>query len=500
MGFLSIRRALLIAINVFTLFHYALNTEYLPGAVAVAIRSCNARQDSKAHSPAFGVLSKTAFISGPSVQWQIQETSYGPDRKSGRLELTFAKSKKQEEGDVADLDADVSDELGSDVDYDGEYDGTDEEYDESEEASDSEYDDEEESGGGSFEYNARGELMLPNITRLSRSRVSHNRHKLFKGSLVHLSDLVYPLVVHDKDSSVSVTDVPGLRLLSITDLVKEVEEARNLGLTSFMIYPHIDPVMKSQFADEGLNPDGLLPRAIDAIKEAFPDVQVFADASVSHFSILGHDGLVEPETNYIANDVSVSQVAKQVTTLASSGCDVVSINDTLDGAVGVAREALDFEGFTDVSLMSRAGKFNSVLLNQHNKLLGITTSETVKPETYLHDVAVGDEPILKGISDTDEGADLVAVEPSTSFLDVIRNLKDRLRTPIVAVHTTGEYKALKAAAKAGVYEEKDAALETMRNLKRAGADVIISSFAKDVAQWLLEDMQTNGINHVSIGF
>lgn len=291
-----------------------------------------------------------------------------------------------------------------------------------------------------------------------------------------------------------------MRLLSIPDLLKEVEEARNLGITSFMIHPHIDKDLRSQFADEGLNPDGLLPRAIDAVKEAFPDVQVFADASVAHFSLECHDGLVEPETDFIANDVSVSQVAKQVTTLASAGCDVVSLNDTLDGSVGVARDALDFEGFTDVSLMSRAAKFNSVLMEQQRKLLGMAPSKNVRPESYLHDVAVDEESIMKGVQDVDDGADLVAVEPATSFLDIIRNLKDRLRSPIVAVHTTGEYRALKAAAAAGVFDERTAALEAIRSLRRAGADVIISSFSKDVAQWLLEDMQTNGMEHVALGF
>lgn len=498
MGFLSIRRALIIALHTVVAVHSGL-TAYDDGfATAVTLRSCNARPEVIGSVHSLRTFNGPAYISGSALQWQIHQGGCGTDRRISTLNKRFAKT-KHEEGAVEDASLD---DAASDVEYDDVYDETEGEYDEgSDVATDSEYEEEDETTASAFDYNSRGELMIPNLTRLSRMRVSHNRHKLFKGgNLVHLSNLVYPLVVHDKESSMSVPDVPGLRMLSIPDLVKEVEEARNLGLTSFIIYPHIDKSLKSQFADEGLNPDGLLPRAIDAVKEAFPDVQVFADASVSHFSLLGHDGLVEPETDYIANDVSVSQLAKQVTTLASAGCDVVSVNDVLDGTIGVAREALDFDGFTDVSLMSRAGKFNSVLLAQQNKLLGINPSESVRPETYLHDVAVGDEAILKGIGDVDDGADFVAVEPATNFLDVIRNLKDRLRTPVVAVHTTGEYKALKAAAKAGVFEEKAAAMEALRSLKRAGADIIISSFAKDVAQWLLEDMQANGINHVAIGF
>ncbi|ORM41514.1 putative delta-aminolevulinic acid dehydratase [Babesia sp. Xinjiang] len=406
----------------------------------------------------------------------------------------LAKTKEEESTDTATDDLETA-ELDSEVDYEDIYDESEYETDD-EDGSESEYDSDE-AGNSAFDYNARGELMLPNLSRLSRTRVSRNRHKLFRGRVLHLSDLVYPLVAHDKESSMSVPDLPGLRLLSIPDLVKEIEEARNLGLTAFMIHPHVDKSLRSEFADEGLNPDGLLPRAINAVKEAFPDVQVFADASVAHFSLDGHDGLVEPETDSIANDVSVSQVAKQVTTLASAGCDVVGLNDTLDGSVGVARDALDFEGFTDVSLMSRAAKFNSVLMQQQRALLGVAPSDNVRPETYLHDVALPDEPILKGVQDVDDGADMVAVEPATTFVDVIRNLKDRLRTPVVAFHTTGEYRALKAAAAAGVFDERAAALETLRGLRRAGADVIISSFSKDVAQWLLEDMQTNGMENRS---
>ncbi|GFE54441.1 delta-aminolevulinic acid related protein [Babesia ovis] len=432
-----------------------------------------------------------AFVGAPTAPWTSSFGGIDSYRTSSNKVL--AKPKEEDSEDPENVEFD------SEVDYEDIYDDsgyeTDAE-DEGEESS-SEYDSDEDAGNSAFDYNARGELMLPNLSRLSRTRISKNRHKLFRGRVLHLSDLVYPLVVHDKESSSSIKEMPGLRMLSIPDLVKEVEEARNLGITAFMIHPHIDKSLRSEFADEGLNPDGLLPRAIDAVKEAFPDVQVFADASVAHFSLDGHDGLVEPETDVIANDVSVSQIAKQVTTLASAGCDVVSLNDTLDGSVGVARDALDFEGFTDVSIMSRAGKFNSVLMAEQHKLLGTTPSESVRPESYLHDVAIPDEPVLKGLQDVDDGADMVAVEPASTFADIIRDLKDRLRTPVVAIQTTGEYRALKAAAAAGVFDERAAAIESLRNLRRAGANVIVSSFSKDVAQWLLEDMQTNGMENLA---
>ncbi|AFZ81422.1 delta-aminolevulinic acid dehydratase domain-containing protein [Theileria equi strain WA] len=383
--------------------------------------------------------------------------------------------------EVYDEYDDYDDEVEGDDGYDGD---EDEDYTDSEDIDDD--------SGDSFDYNSRGELMIPGIHRFSRTRSSRGRRKLFKQDFVHISNIVYPIVVHDNDTS-ELPSVQGMRVFSVEDAVKEVSEAKQLGITTFMLYPYVDQALKTQFGDEGLNKDGILPRAIAAIKEAVPSVQIIADTSVSYYTTDGHDGLVEPETNTISNDITVGQIAKQASILASAGSDIVSLNDLMDGSVAITREMLDYDGFTDVSIMSRASKFKSAW-NNGNKAFGVSPSQKVDSSSYLHNVSNSQDGVLKAVNDIESGSDLISVEPATPFLDVLKELSEKVKVPIVAIHTTGEYKAIKAAAKAGVYDEKEAAIEAIKSLKRAGSDLIVTPYAKELALWLLNDMRNNGVD------
>ncbi|KAK2198420.1 bifunctional Delta-aminolevulinic acid dehydratase/Aldolase-type TIM barrel [Babesia duncani] len=394
--------------------------------------------------------------------------------------------------------SDIEEELVEDDVYD-EADPSDE-YDSAENGTDEENDEAVNDGLDSFDFNTHGEILLPGINRLAKYRQSRQRRKLFKENYVSLNDMIYPLYLHNEEQSVESQDIEGFRLMSVEDAVQSVGDAVKMGISLFILYPSIEESLKGLFADEGLNSEGLIPRAIMAIKDAYPQVQVIADVSLSHYTNHGHDGIVEPETNFISNDISLSQIGKQACTLAYAGCDVVALSDLADGAVAIVREALDYEGFTDVIVMSKAAKFNSVLMTDQNKLLKVNPSDEVELASYLNDPSDSDVAIAKGLTDIETGADMIAIEPAGQYLDIVRGLKDRVKVPVVAIQTPGEVNLLRAGARAGVLNEQLAVVESLRGFKRAGADLIITPYAKQVATWLLEDMEQNGVDHVALCF
>ncbi|KAL8427666.1 hypothetical protein Efla_007085 [Eimeria flavescens] len=374
----------------------------------------------------------------------------------------------------------------------------DDEDDEDEDLDDLEDDDDDEAGDADEEYdpiaprgplenNNYGEVWLPVQARPRRNRKSHAVRRLVQESVVRPSSLIYPLFVHDKESSVPVPSMPGQRRLSPSDVLKEIDEARRYGVNAFMLFPKVDDNLKSPLAEESYNPDGLMPRIIMSIKDAFPDALVMADVALDPYSSVGQDGVVDEETGSVLNDMTVYQICKQAVNLARAGADMVCPSEMMDGRVTAIREALDMEGCVDTSILSYACKYASSLYGPFRDALGSHVKRGGDKKTYQMDFSNAREAEREAELDVQEGADMLMVKPGMSYLDILRRVRQKTSLPLAAYQVSGEYSMIKSAAEKGWIDEKAVVLETLKGFRRAGADAVATYYAKDVAKWMAED-------------
>jgi len=332
--------------------------------------------------------------------------------------------------------------------------------------------------------NNNEEVWVPQRKRPRRNRKSAAMRNMVQECIVRPSNFIYPLFIHDEDSNQSIESMPGCQRHSLPSMLKEVGESYDLGVKTFVLFPKVPDELKTNLGIEAYNPNGIVHRAIRMIKEKYPESLVCTDVALDPYSDQGHDGVVED--GKILNDVTINQLCKQAVSQARAGADIVAPSDMMDGRVGAIRDALDSEGFTDVSILAYTAKYASAYYGPFRDALDSHPGFGDK-KTYQQDPSNGREALIEAALDAQEGADALMVKPGMPYLDVIRRLRDNSDLPIAAYHVSGEYAMIKAACERGWLDEKAVVLETLTCFKRAGADIILTYYAKQAAQWMKDD-------------
>ena len=325
------------------------------------------------------------------------------------------------------------------------------------------------------------------MIRPRRNRKTPAIRALVRETTLSASDFIYPLFVHDKDVDEAISSMPGCTRFSINSLVKEAGEAHALGIQAVVIFPAIDESLKTPGAEECYNDNGLVPRAIKALKEAHPSLCVITDVALDPYNSDGHDGIVRKNGDdlEIINDETVEVLCQQALCHARAGADMVSPSDMMDGRVEAIRETLDLENYDQVSIMAYTAKYASAFYGPFRGALESTPKAGDK-KTYQMDPANSREAIRETLLDEEEGADIIMVKPAGPYLDIISQVRDTASLPVAAYQVSGEYLMIKAACKDGWLEEKAIVMESLTGVKRAGASIILTYFAKQAAEWLAE--------------
>jgi porphobilinogen synthase len=276
--------------------------------------------------------------------------------------------------------------------------------------------------------------------------------------------------------------MPGCFRFSSEGVLREIESAQKEGICSVVLFPAIEDSKKTSDAKEAFNPDGLIPQVISKIKKSFPDVVVITDVALDPYSSDGHDGLVSIQGD-ILNDQTLEVLVEQALSHARAGADVVAPSDMMDGRVGVIREALDVEGYADIGIMSYTAKYASAFYGPFRGALDSAPRGGDK-KTYQMDPRNVREALRELELDEMEGADIVMVKPAGAYLDVIREIRENTSLPIAAYQVSGEYLMIKTAAASGWIDEQKAVIESLIAIRRAGADMILTYFARSAAKWI----------------
>ncbi len=291
------------------------------------------------------------------------------------------------------------------------------------------------------------------------------------------NDFIVPLfIIEGKNEQSEISSMPGYFRRSIDLTVKEVKELWDMGLKSVLLFVKSKDELKDNKGTEALNPNGLMQRSIKAIKDAVPEMLVMTDVALDPFSSYGHDGIVK--NGQIVNDATVEVLAKMSVSHAQTGADFVAPSDMMDGRIGAIRKALEENNFTNTGIMSYSAKYASCFYGPFRDALDSAPGFGDK-KTYQMDYSNRLEAIKETLMDIEEGADIVMVKPALAYLDIIREVKNAVKIPVSAYNISGEYAMIKAAAKMGWIDEDKAIIETLTSIKRSGADLIATYFAKD---------------------
>jgi len=321
-------------------------------------------------------------------------------------------------------------------------------------------------------------------TRPRRMRRDEFSRRLMRENVLTTNDLIYPVFVHEEKGRVPVASMPGVERLSIDELLRVGEEALELGVPVLDLFGVPDPAAKTADGRIAWDEDGIIPRAIRALKARFPELGVMSDQALDPYTTHGQDGLID-DTGYILNDETIEALVKQSLAHAAAGVDILSPSDMMDGRIGAIREALERAGFINTRIMSYAAKYASAFYGPFRSAVGSAGNLGKGNKfTYQMDPANSNEALHEIALDLDEGADMVMVKPGLPYLDVIRRVKDEFGVPTFAYQVSGEYAMIKAAAANGWLDEKACALEALTAFKRAGADGVLTYFALDAARWL----------------
>jgi porphobilinogen synthase len=326
--------------------------------------------------------------------------------------------------------------------------------------------------------------MLNLIQRPRRNRKSAAVRAFHRETWLGAQHFVYPLFIHDGEGQTPIKSMPGCSRLDLAGLMEEVAGARAEGVNAVVLFPAVAEALKSPLGEESYNDAGLIPKAVRMLKAQWPDLIVMTDVALDPYSSDGHDGIVKD--GKIVNDETVEVLCKQAVCQARAGADVISPSDMMDGRVGAIRDALDEAGFEDVSILSYCAKYASGFYGPFREALDSAPRFGDK-KTYQMDPANAREALRELELDEAEGADIVMVKPAGAYLDVIRLLRDHTALPIAAYQVSGEYAMIKAASQNGWLDEKRVALESLLAIRRAGADIIFTYYARQAARWLAEE-------------
>lgn len=331
-------------------------------------------------------------------------------------------------------------------------------------------------------------------TRMRRMRRCDFSRRLMRENIVSSNDLIYPMfVIEGNNKREAVDSMPGVERVSIDQLLIEAKECFDLGIPAIALFPVVSQSKKSDDANEAYNPDGLAQTAVRELKKALPELGVITDVALDPFTLHGQDGLID-DTGYVLNDETVEVLVKQALSHAEAGADVVAPSDMMDGRIGAIREALEAGKFIHTRILSYSAKYASSFYGPFRDAVGSATNLASKSggsnkNSYQMDPANSDEALHEVELDIEEGADMFMVKPGMPYLDIVRRVKDEFAIPTYVYQVSGEYAMLKAAAQNGWLDEKATVMESMLGFKRAGADGILTYYAKTVAQWLKQENQ-----------
>lgn len=321
--------------------------------------------------------------------------------------------------------------------------------------------------------------------RLRRNRYQDFSRRLVSENQLTVNDLIYPVfIVEGKNITQPVSSMPKVNRISIDVLLKEAQEIAKLGIPVVSLFPAIDPAQKSLLAEEAYNENGLVPRAIQALKKEIPELGILTDVALDPYTTHGQDGIID-EQGYVQNDISVETLVKQALMQAQAGADIIAPSDMMDGRIGAIRDALEQQQLVNTQIMAYSAKYASSFYGPFRDAVG--SAKNIKggnKKTYQLDPANSDEALQEIYQDISEGADMVMVKPGMPYLDIVRRVKDNFAVPTFAYQVSGEYAMLRAAIENGWLDERAAIMESLLCFKRAGADGILTYFAKQVAEWL----------------
>jgi porphobilinogen synthase len=309
--------------------------------------------------------------------------------------------------------------------------------------------------------------------------------RLMRETQLTVDALIYPIfVVEGKQQRQPVVSMPGIERLSIDELLRECETLLELRIPAIALFPVIPPDKKSLDARESWNPGGIAQQAVRAVKKEFPALGVITDVALDPFTTHGQDGLID-EAGYVQNDLTVETLVRQARSHADAGADVVAPSDMMDGRIGAIRMALETAGLAHTRILAYAAKYASSFYGPFREAVGSAKQLGAgSKHTYQMDPANSDEALREVALDIAEGADMVMIKPALPYLDIVRRVKDRFGMPTFVYQVSGEYAMIMAAAANGWIDERAVALETLVSIKRAGADGVLTYFAKRAAEWL----------------
>ena len=326
-------------------------------------------------------------------------------------------------------------------------------------------------------------LPLANINykvRPRRLRADENLRRLVRETVLSVDDLIYPMfVVHGYNIKTEISSMPGCYQYSVDNLVIAAKELAALGIPATILFGI--PETKDPFGSEAYADDGIIQRAVAALKEAVPELLVMTDVCLCEYTDHGHCGIVE--AGEVQNDPTVALLVKESLSHARAGADVIAPSDMMDGRVGAIREALDQEGYQNIPIMAYSAKYASAFYGPFREAAE-SAPQFGDRRSYQMDAANAEEALREVALDIEEGADILMVKPALAYLDIIHRVKTEFQVPVAAYNVSGEYAMIKAAAQNGWLDEQQVALEALTCIKRAGADMILTYFAKSAVEWL----------------
>jgi porphobilinogen synthase len=326
----------------------------------------------------------------------------------------------------------------------------------------------------------KSDLQLQLTKRPRRLRRNPNIRSLVQETHLSVDDLIYPMfVMEGENQRVEIPSMPGCYRYTLDLLLVEIAELYTLGIKAIALFPVVSEAKKDDSGTESYNPEGLAQNTVRAIKATTPGTIVITDVALDPFTTHGHDGVID-EHGVILNDETVEILVKMSVSQAQAGCDMVAPSDMMDGRIGAIRQGLDAHGFTDVAILAYSAKYASAYYGPFRDALDSAPKFGDK-KTYQMNPANAREALTEIELDIAEGADIVMVKPALAYLDIIHQVKANCNVPVAAYNVSGEYAMIKAAAQLGWIDEKKIIMETLLSIKRAGADLILTYFAKDVA-------------------